>query len=923
MVRKLIVILLLLVAVKAGATHLRGGQITIRQVSCGSLEYVITVTLYTNTAATAQPGGRGSILSFGDGTFVNVPTLTATVIDATYSVGKAQYSITHRFPSAGTYRLNYTERNRNAGILNIPNSVETPFSIDSEEIINPNRCNNPMTFSIDPIDRACSGSTFTHNPGAKDPDGDSLSYQITVPEQSSGSSVDGYRSVISSSFYTSGSYQTSNEEKNGPPTLTIDSSDGTLTWDAPGTVGEYVIAIKVTEWKKIDTTWVFMGYVIRDMQIIVEDCPDNKPLLDIPQDICVHPGDALEEVIRASDPDNDPVKIEVFADDNYESSIPTFTNNGVYQSTEAPADTANMKMKWTITCDQVRDQPYQFIFKATDKPAQGAHLSVYKTWNVSVVGRPPKFKDITLNLAKKTMQIVWEPYECAGTKMQVWRRVDRFNATPTECQRGIPRSWGFVKIATVSDTSYIDTDISAGATYCYRLVAQFTSPWSSLSTVSKDTCIGPIVVDAPVITRVSVQKTDSLQGAIEVKWSSPFEINMADFPKPYRYALYRTSDGVSYVSVANVEADTTFTDTNLDTRSKLYGYRVVLYAPQGISKENPVDTSALAFYPRLVAEAQASGIQLYWDANVPWSNQSEKFPYHYIYRKEDGSAFALIDSLNVKELTIDSGFVYIDKGTYQNQALDVNRFYTYRVETSGTYGNPKLPEPLLNFSNEVRLQPIDKSPPCAVVLSIEAQDCASFITSYACNLKAFGNSLNWQYAEDCGDDVAFYKIYFFISDTDSVVVGTSFTQSFKHNLSDTFVGCYKVTAVDFSGNESTVSNQVCNDNCPNIFLPNVITVNKDGRNESFPGLEEARQADDLSKCPRFVDYLNIRIFDRWGKEVYTMNADTQSLVEWKGLDNQGRELSTGVYYYQADIYFNTSDTHKKQQQYKGWVSLVR
>ncbi|HEU5290812.1 MAG TPA: hypothetical protein VFU05_09235, partial [Cyclobacteriaceae bacterium] len=68
------------------------------------------------------------------------------------------------------------------------------------------------------------------------------------------------------------------EAGNGPPTFSIDPIDGTLTWDAPGNAGEYNVAFIVKEWRKINGQWIEIGFVRRDMQIIViADCRNERP----------------------------------------------------------------------------------------------------------------------------------------------------------------------------------------------------------------------------------------------------------------------------------------------------------------------------------------------------------------------------------------------------------------------------------------------------------------------------------------------------------------------------------------------------------------------------------------------------------------------------------------------------------------------
>lgn len=83
-----------------------------------------------------------------------------------------------------------------------------------------------------------------------------------------------------------------------------------------GSIGEYNIAFKIIEWRKDSATNVYrkLSTTTRDMQIVVEECMNIRPELQIPLNICVEAGTKIEEIIRGTDGDNHPVKIEVFSE---------------------------------------------------------------------------------------------------------------------------------------------------------------------------------------------------------------------------------------------------------------------------------------------------------------------------------------------------------------------------------------------------------------------------------------------------------------------------------------------------------------------------------------------------------------------------------------------------------------------------------
>ena len=249
------------------ATHLRAGDITVERLNCSSREVRITVTVYTNTGSTVRFGGEQDVLNFGDGTWELVPETENTPrpdLDAEGSVATARYITYHTYPSNGTFIISYREPNRNEGVLNMDISVNTTFYLETTFKLDAFLgCNNTPTLQVPPIDHACPGVQWTHNPGAVDLDGDSISYMMVVPFSDRRTEVVNYKDPNDPKFYNN--YNTANEDGTGPPTFWIHPSEGTIYWDAPGAVGEYNIAFHIIEWRKRNGVWTQMGYVRRDM----------------------------------------------------------------------------------------------------------------------------------------------------------------------------------------------------------------------------------------------------------------------------------------------------------------------------------------------------------------------------------------------------------------------------------------------------------------------------------------------------------------------------------------------------------------------------------------------------------------------------------------------------------------------------------
>jgi gliding motility-associated-like protein len=69
-----------------------------------------------------------------------------------------------------------------------------------------------------------------------------------------------------------------------------------------------------------------------------------------------------------------------------------------------------------------------------------------------------------------------------------------------------------------------------------------------------------------------------------------------------------------------------------------------------------------------------------------------------------------------------------------------------------------------------------------------------------------------------------------------------------------------------------------------VFVPNAFTPNNDGINDVFKVVYE-------TLCLE----LQLQIYDRWGKLVYT--SEENGLLEWNGTDNNGQLVPTGAYYF--------------------------
>ncbi len=923
------------------ASHIRAGEIIATRIDPFERTYEFTFIGYRDNVTGVRFGD--GVFSYGDGNFENIATVTNEV-QISENLFRVEFRLVHTYAANGAYTVSYEEIYRNAGIANMDNSGDTPFYVESQIVIDGAvGLNSTPRFTYPPIDDGKIGLAYRHNPVAFDPDEDSLSYELVIPQQTRGQAVNNYRFPNEPEFYVSIPYFEADEAGRNEPSFSIDN-EGNLFWDAPGDFlnlsgalecppgvercAEYNVAFKVTEWKKLGGVFRPYGYVIRDMQITISEGDNDPPELQLPTDVCVVAGTNINQIITATDADGHQIELSAFGGP-FQVPGPATVTPDPFEFQDTPAE---MTFEWNTVCGHVKGNPYVVGFRANDLPEEngvrvGPSLSDVGTWSITVVGPAPE--GLAVSNAGEAISLDWLPYACSNAEnLQVWRRIGPYAFEPDECEVGIPQGAGYQLVGQVagSEVSFFDNEnIAAGAQYCYRLVANF--PLEGMSYASEEVCI-TVPVTSPVITNVDVAQTSETDGEMIVKWLPAEEDDESTLYQVLRYDNL-IGDGTPEVVASNI-AQLEFVDQGLNTDLIAYSYQVV-----SINEDAVTDTAALASQVDLDLQPGIEQISLSWEARVPWSNQSQRFPYHYIYRngisETDASLLVLIDSIRA-----DLGqFVYLDDGTITGTALDQETTYCYYVTTQGTYENhPTLPEPLLNRSQLACSRPNDITPPCEPEFPqiVNLKSCEETPVIATCPDEFF-NELTWDIGEitaSCDDEVRQYNIYFSQSglESDYEVVATVNTNSFVHRGLSSFKGCYRISAVDRSGNESELSEEICNDNCSSIELPNVFTPNQDGKNDTFipfaSFIENGTLRDEF--CDLFIDKIVFQVFDRTGKEVFAMNSDdpeNSKFIQWDGRSNNGNALPTGIYFYQANVQFDVLARSESNKIFNGWVQILK
>jgi hypothetical protein len=863
-----VVILGLIFSFSSNASHIKAGEFSARRLPGSALEYEITLVLYFDASSKASLKNTIDI-DFGDLNSATVPRLTP--IDVGNNITKNIFIVDHTYNGANTYIVSMTEINRNAHILNIDfGNSEVPFYIEMQLKINPiTGLDNTPIMTVPPIDFGAVGKIFTHNPGAYDPDGDSLSYELISAQVSNNQFPTSY--ILPGSPVFGGQ-----STLGGPASLTLNPVTGDIVWNAPSDYGSaprfYNIVIKVTEWRYGRA----IGYIQRDMQVEIRETQNNPPVLAMPKDTCIEAGSLLKSLVKAIDPDGDIVLLENFGQPFLVPSSPASIAY-IGQNTRTPSG----NFSWQTNCSHVRDQPYQVVFKASDQNNVPVLVDI-RTWLISVKG--PRVKGIVATPGANSIKLTWPLYTCSSNAdyINIYRRdCDSVSPNKNPCTTG--PLVGYTLVGSVPATAMSFTDdnnkkgLDKGKSYCYILVATYPAPGYGESYPSNQVC-AELNRDVAVFSSIDVTATSATAGKVFINWYKPSATYVVG---PYSYEIER---GVgltpsTFTVIASAVTDTFYTDTNLDTKNTIYSYRIKLL------NNNFYSTVVPTFDLKTVAGNASAALS--WTYNTPWTTDSVE-----VYRKINSGT-----SVKIKTL-LATATSYTD-----NAVTNCDTAYYY-IKQYGRYCDKALTAIATQTSAIDSVRPLNDNPPKAPLLTVQG-----------CNgdLSIFQNILNWSNLSDAHcNTIDHYNVYFATHNTDvlNVILKTKDTDYIYKNKFTT-AGCYQVSATNLAGVEGALSTKVCVDDCIYYDLPNLLTLNNDTKNDvikPFP-------------TPRGAAYVKYYVYNRWGSLVYY--KDTDPNINWDGRIDQGDPLSDGIYYFLAEVHFYGRVNEKDEiKNIKGWLQII-
>jgi hypothetical protein len=255
----LLLIYLMTSSFTLSVAHNLGGHISYRHIS--GLTYEITVTTATSFTGTAVNADRCTltlwinstdsiVLPRVNGTTGSCSTIPISTDGEIFTFNGRQYkknvyTAQYTFPAPSNYTLMVQDPGRNGSIANAgsgsgqqPLYITASINVVAACPVNSADCDN---FSLC---FAGVNSTFGYSPAPRNPDGDSLFFELTRPLGDSGHVIPGY--IAPSSLG-----------------ININPITGLLTWPNPPAAGEYLVTVKISQFR----SGILMGYITDDITI--------------------------------------------------------------------------------------------------------------------------------------------------------------------------------------------------------------------------------------------------------------------------------------------------------------------------------------------------------------------------------------------------------------------------------------------------------------------------------------------------------------------------------------------------------------------------------------------------------------------------------------------------------------------------------
>jgi len=233
-----------------------------------------------------------------------------------------------------------------------------------------------------------------------------------------------------------------------------------------------------------------------------------------------------------------------------------------------------------------------------------------------------------------------------------------------------------VGIASVTTTSYSDSNVVGGISYQYYIIAQYTNGYSEHSNIAHAT---PLIANPP---RNLTAQAGS--GSISLSWDAPETGGNGTLSS---YTVYRngTSQGTTTTTV--------YTQTYLTNGTSYTYYVVANYTnPAGVSEpSNTITATLTAVYnppQNLTVTSSIGSVSLSWSA--PETGNSSTLYGYYVYRNGSAlnSSYTTSQTYNDTSVTIGSSYTYYITAYYQS-GTDSSPSNTVTVTPVGLFNPPR------------------------------------------------------------------------------------------------------------------------------------------------------------------------------------------------------------------------------------------
>ncbi|WP_201982051.1 T9SS type B sorting domain-containing protein [Hymenobacter rubidus] len=412
----LLLVLLVLGVRPAQATHLLGGEMSYRYLDANGpaaspFRYEVTVNIYSNglypttpgitgppatapiTVYSRTSGAGGAVLGnysparqgvLGNPIAPHVPAGCAVVGPSQpFYLCRYVQIVTVPFAADGYYAV-FSLGARNNDIDNINNSGGQNLVL-SVSMATPLIYNRSPVFSDTAVAIVCQNDTTLTLNNAYDADGDRLVYSFGTPYgglnvTASTPPVFNFQPVpYKPNFSATAPF--------GPGAgnfALLNASTGVAKYGGT-TLGKYVVAVDVSEYRNINGREVLIGTTRRDLQLVVASCPTTPPpvipTLNVPRNYTIEEGQSVSIPISATQANNHPLVLTVNSalldgsgpyNTTFNGSTGTVLPGNLTGTATATGNgTVSGTFVYNSTCGNARANPYDISVRVQDNGCGG------------------------------------------------------------------------------------------------------------------------------------------------------------------------------------------------------------------------------------------------------------------------------------------------------------------------------------------------------------------------------------------------------------------------------------------------------------------------------------------------------------------------------------------------------------------------